>query len=91
MKVDLRKNIEIKKIKEFSNINSFVEGMKLKRKFKEKFGMWLVNWDYSISDSECIDLLLQDMSSSSELYYMNYIDLHDGYFEIYKIKLKRNK
>lgn len=85
MKVDLRKDIEIKKIKEFSNINSFVKGMKLKRKFKEKFGLSIDNWKYENSDDECIDLLLQEISSSTELYYSNYVDLNDGYFEIWKI------
>jgi hypothetical protein len=44
--------------------------------------------EYSISDSEVIEAILE---KEKDNYYFEYIDDNDGYFKVYKVIEKKNK
>jgi hypothetical protein len=88
MKFDIRTDIDVKCIMYCNDITSFVEKFKLEELFKQLFKVSIEDWDYECGDDECIGDMLEHISNEKELYYCNFVDEDNSYFEIWKITYK---
>jgi hypothetical protein len=64
-----------------TSIFDFINEFKLEKWFKKEYCCNIKDWNFDVSDKEVIDNWCKQQSAK---YLINYIDIKDGYFMIYK-------